>query len=38
MPVREGLSEDASFVNGITLFVDGGHDTTLRPGTREFSS
>ena len=25
------LRPDASFVNGVTLFVDGGHDTTLRP-------
>ncbi len=32
------LGPDASFVHGITLFVDGGHDTTLRPGTREFSA
>lgn len=32
------LGPDASFVNGITLFVDGGHDTTLRPGVREFSA
>lgn len=32
------LGEDASFVNGVTLFVDGGHDTTLRPDAREFSS
>lgn len=32
------FSNDASFVNGITLFVDGGHDTTLRPGVREFSA
>ena len=32
------LGPDASFVNGTTLFVDGGHDTTLRPGTREFAS
>ena len=32
------FSPEASFVNGITLFVDGGHDTTLRPDAREFSS
>ncbi len=32
------LGPDASFVNGVTLFVDGGHDTTLRPDAREFSA
>lgn len=32
------FSPEASFINGITLFVDGGHDTTLRPGVREFSA
>lgn len=32
------FSEEASFVNGITLFVDGGHDTTLRPEARDFSA
>lgn len=32
------FSPEASFVNGITLFVDGGHDTTLRPDAREFGS
>lgn len=32
------FSDDASFVNGITLFVDGGHDAVLRPDAREFSA
>lgn len=32
------FSRGASFVNGITLFVDGGHDTTLRPDVREFGA
>ncbi len=32
------FSPEASFVNGITLFVDGGHDSTLRPDAREFSA
>ena len=32
------FSRGASFVDGITLFVDGGHDTTLRPDAREFSA
>lgn len=32
------FSDDASFINGITLFVDGGHDAVLRPDAREFSA
>ena len=32
------FSPEASFVNGITLFVDGGHDSTLRPDAREFGA